>query len=274
MREEALIEAIQHAKDWEGKEPPKVTSLGKYPIAYPGLTLYHGLSGSLKSFGSVVMANRLDYDIIYYLDFEGNSIDLKSHCKKNDVNYINLSYGDHITFFNFISGIFKFSKKIKVLVIIDSFSRVFIEPVNETHKIDEIFKQLKFQCTENNYSLLIIDHSRRTDYGIDIRGGDNKKKFADVVLGTKKVNLKTFTTDITIEKSRLSKFSAGSEISIKSSNMSCKDEFILLCIDRSITNKTECNRKLSKKQREIYKEYIEDFDLIKDEISNIKDEYE
>jgi len=259
---------------WEGKEPPRVISLGSYPIAYPGLTLYHGLSGSLKSFSSVIIANKLAYDAVFYLDFEGNSIDLKTHCLKNDIYYLNLSYGSKDELFNFMTDITQVSKDNKVLVIVDSFSRVFTEPVNETHKIDEIFKKLKFQCTEYNYSLLIIDHSRRTDYGIDIRGGDNKKKFADVVIGTKKVNLKTFTTDILIEKSRLSAFTAGSEFVIKSLNESNKDEFIKLCITKGITNKGYIARKLSKRQREIYKEYIEDFDLIKDEINNRKDEYE
>jgi len=75
---------------WEGKEPPRVISLGDYPIAYPGLTLYHGLSGSLKSFSSVIIANKLDYDAVFYLDFEGNSIDLKTHCLKNDIYYLNM----------------------------------------------------------------------------------------------------------------------------------------------------------------------------------------
>ena len=247
---------------WIGKEPPRVVSLGDYPIAYPGLTLYHGLSGSLKSFSSVIIANKLNYDVVFYLDFEGNSVDLKTHCLKNDVYYMNLSNGAKEQLLNFMTDVTQITKENKVLVIVDSFSRVFTEPVNETHKIDEIFKQLKFQCTDYNYSLLIIDHSRRTEYGTDIRGGDNKKKFADVVLGTKKANLKTFTAEIIIEKSRLSAFTTGSEFIVKSSNKQCRDEFIELCIKKGITSKSYISRKLSKKQREIYKEYIEDFDEI------------
>jgi len=167
-----------------------------------------------------------------------------------------------------MTDITQITKENKVLVIVDSFSRVFTEPVNETHKIDKIFKQLKYRCTEYNYSLLIIDHSRRTEYGIDIRGGDNKKKFADVVLGTKKVNLKTFTTDILIEKSRLSAFTTGSEFTIKSLDKQAKDEFIELCIKKGITNKGYISRNFSKKQREIYKEFIKDFDEIMKGIIN------
>ena len=251
---------------WKGKEPPRVVSLGSYPVAYPGLTLYHGLSGSLKSFSSVIIARELEYDIKLYLDFEGNSVDLKTHCMKNGVEYLNLSYGSQDELLNFMTDVAQITKNNKVLVIVDSFSRVFTEPLNETHKIDKIFKFLKYQCTEYNYSLLIIDHSKKLEFGgIEIRGGDNKKKFADVVIGVKDKDLKKFTSTIEIEKSRLSNFTVGDSFIVKSSDKKLKDEFLELIKTKNIKTKTDCNRKLSKRQREIYREYIENInEIIKD----------
>jgi len=254
-------------KKWEGKEPKNVVSLGKYPVAFPGLTLFHGLSGSLKSFSSVIIASKLDYDYRFYLDFEGNSVDLKTHCLKHNVNYLNLAYGGKQELRMFLTDIAKFSEKNKILVIVDSFSRVFTEPVNETHKIDSVFKELKYLCTDNNYSLLIIDHSRKLEFGgIDIRGGDNKKKFADVVISSNNADLKTFTANIELEKSRLSAFTVGSKFSIKTSTKELKQEFIDLIKQKNIKSKAEAYKRLSKKQREVYTEYIKEFDQIIGEI--------
>ena len=263
------------AKKYEGKEPPNVISLGNMPIAYPGLTLFYGLSGSFKSYSSVIMASKQNYDGVYYLDFEGNSVDLKTHCLKHNVFYINMAIGSDTDLELFLTEIAKLSSDYKLLVIVDSFSRVFQVAVNETEKIDKIFKKLKIEPTNNNYSLLIIDHARKNDvYGVDIRGGDNKKKFADMVLKVNKADYKSMICDIEIEKSRIPSIKPRTEnIQIKLNNKSTYDEFVEIIILKGIPqNKRELRDKLSKKQREIYKEFINDYDNIKNKIK--KDLYE
>ena len=257
------------AKKYEGKEPPNVISLGEMPIAYPGLTLFYGLSGSFKSYSSVLMASKQNYDAVYYLDFEGNSVDLKTHCLKHDIYYLNMSLGSDIDLRQFLTDVAKVSSEYKILVIVDSFSRVFQVAVNETEKIDKIFKELKIEPTNNNYSLMIIDHARKSElFGIDIRGGDNKKKFADMVLKVEKANYKSMICEIEIEKSRIPSIKPKSEnVIIKLDNKSNYDEFVNIVLSKGLPNsKKELVMKLSKKQREVYKEFINDYENVKNKI--------
>ena len=250
---------------WKGKEPPNMYSLGNYPIAYPGLTIYHGLSGSMKSYSSVIIAKELEYDVRYYLDFEGNNQNFKQHCIDNNVMYLNMSSFGSNEFDLFMSDISHISKAKKVIIILDSFSRLYPIAVNETHKIDEIFKKLKQYADIYNISLLLIDHSRKTDYGIDIRGGDNKKKFADVVLKVKKANIKDYETIIQIEKSRLLNFKLDYEFKISTKIKDYKKEFLDIVKKKNIFNKRELFRSLSKKQQEKFNIFKDNFDeLIKE----------
>ena len=244
------------------KEPTEVVALGDYPIAYPGLTLIHGLSGVGKSWAVVSMLSQCSYDLVFYLDAEGNSKSFKEHCDSNSVTYVNFVGDKRLDKFFSIVG----NRGKKIAVIIDSFSMINNVAVNETEKIDMILSRYKEQAIENNISIIVIDHSRkvyfdRNKYIVEVRGGDNKKKFYDVVVCAKDFNKDTFDVEFEVEKSRLSMFNTGHTFRINGLVVDKDEEFIELLKKKNLigANKKGVLIKLSQKQRDYFKEQLNNY---------------
>jgi hypothetical protein len=254
---EKLIDDIEEDADLD------LEIMGNYPIVHPGITLLHGLTGTMKSYTSALMAGKSTFDKVVYLDFESNPIQFREFCEANNIIKVNPVDKSIRVLYKLTKELNKegYFKTNKVLFKIDSYSYIFELPVNKTNEIDKTIKRLREDVVNKGYSVLLIDHARRGENGsVDIRGGDNKLKFVDVSLKVLKADIKKYTSRIVVEKSRALDIQVNSEFSITTKENLLLEEFKQLIRSKGcLKSKREFRMTLSVQQRAKYKEYLEDY---------------
>lgn len=215
-----MLQSVKKLKQLEITSSFNSTAISEdNPIVYPGFILYHGLSGTGKSYSITKMLGEPEFfDEIVYLDLEKNPDTLKSYAENYNVTYLKPEL-DQEQVLEVIEEIAReaYNTNIKLALVLDSFSVAFYEDVSNTHKIDEIFSSIKNIVAKYPITLVLIDHSTKHRGAgfttIDIRGGDNKRKFVDMSLFIAKSMLPNII--VKVEKSRCIDISKNQEFDIK-----------------------------------------------------------
>ena len=170
---------------YKGEEPRNIRSINSKPVAYPGLTLLSGKSGSLKSYTSIKLSK--GYDYVFHLDFGLNPLQFKDFCMKNDVKYLNV-FNENVLYILY-DLIPRFKDK-KALFIVDYYSLS-----------ENIVSKLRKLAIKNNVAIMIIDTNSY----------DFREIYADIVIHTEHIDYKNYECIVKVDKSKVSNIAYGDE---------------------------------------------------------------
>jgi len=170
---------------YKGEEPRNIKSINSKPVAYPGLTLLSGKSGSLKSYTSIKLSK--GYDYVFHLDFGLNPLQFKDFCTKYNVTYLNVFNSNVLDILYDLVP--KFKDK-KALFIVDYYS------LNEY-----LISDLRKIAIKNNIAIMVID----TEFD------DYLQMYADIMIHIEDIDYKNHTGIVKVDKSKVSNIAYGDE---------------------------------------------------------------
>ena len=170
---------------YKGEEPKDIKSITGKPVAYPGLTLLSGKSGSLKSYTAIKLSK--GYDYIFHLDFGLNPLQFKDFCTENNVKYLNV-FSENV--FDILYDLVPKFKDKKALFIVDYC------PLNEY-----VISELRKIAIKNNVAIMVIDTNFNNHLQI----------YADIMIHIENIDYKNYTGIVKVHKSKVFNITHGDE---------------------------------------------------------------